>query len=108
MPIIDTRIGVIVLMSVSPARMNRRRNAAPTATSVGVIAIRNGYNVTNTTSITVDQVVIESGGMLVSPKLFKEAGLSYPNLINRLVELALERQGEKDKNVTVFEGPRSA
>ena len=42
------------------------------------------------------------------PKLWEAAGLSYPDLIDRLVELALERQAEKDKNVTVFEGPRSA
>ena len=42
------------------------------------------------------------------PKLWEAAGLTYPDLIDRLVELALERQGEKDKNVTEFEGPRSA
>jgi D-alanine-D-alanine ligase len=42
------------------------------------------------------------------PKLWEAAGLSYPDLIDRLIELALERQQEKDKNVTVFEGPRSA
>jgi D-alanine-D-alanine ligase len=42
------------------------------------------------------------------PKLWEAAGLSYPDLIDRLVALALERQSEKDKNVTVFEGPRSA
>jgi D-alanine-D-alanine ligase len=42
------------------------------------------------------------------PKLWEAAGLTYPDLIDRLVELALERQGEKDKNVTVFQGDRSA
>ena len=42
------------------------------------------------------------------PKLWEAAGLSYPDLIDRLIALALERQQEKDKNVTVFEGPRSA
>jgi D-alanine-D-alanine ligase len=42
------------------------------------------------------------------PKLWEAAGLSYPDLIDRLVELALERQAEKDKNVTQFEGLRSA
>jgi D-alanine-D-alanine ligase len=42
------------------------------------------------------------------PKLWQAAGLSYPDLIDRLIELALERQQEKEKNVTVFEGPRSA
>ncbi len=42
------------------------------------------------------------------PKLWQAAGVSYPALIDRLIELALERQHEKDKNVTVFEGPRSA
>jgi D-alanine-D-alanine ligase len=38
------------------------------------------------------------------PKLWEASGLSYPDLIDRLVELALERQGEKDKNVTTYEG----
>lgn len=42
------------------------------------------------------------------PKLWEAAGLSYADLIDRLVALALERQGEKDKNVTVFQGERSA
>ncbi len=42
------------------------------------------------------------------PKLWEAAGLSYPDLIDRLIELALERQGEKDRNVKKFEGPRSA
>ena len=38
------------------------------------------------------------------PKLWEASGLSYSDLIDRLVELALERQGEKDKNVTRYEG----
>ena len=42
------------------------------------------------------------------PKLWEAAGLSYPDLIDRLIVLALERQGEKEKNVTVFQGSRSA
>jgi len=42
------------------------------------------------------------------PKLWEAAGLSYPDLIDRLVALALERQVEKDKNVTLFQGARSA
>ena len=48
MPIIDTRIGVIVLMSVSPARMNRRMNAVPTATSASAIGIEVATNVRKT------------------------------------------------------------
>jgi D-alanine-D-alanine ligase len=42
------------------------------------------------------------------PKLWEAAGLTYADLIDRLVDLALQRQGEKDKNVTRFEGERSA
>jgi D-alanine-D-alanine ligase len=42
------------------------------------------------------------------PKLWEAAGLNYADLIDRLVELALERQAEKDKNVTRFEGNVSA
>ena len=42
------------------------------------------------------------------PKLWEAAGLSYSELINRLVELALERQSDKDQNVTRFEGDVSA
>jgi len=33
------------------------------------------------------------------PKLWEAAGLSYPELVDRLVTLALERQAEKDKTV---------
>ena len=42
------------------------------------------------------------------PKLWEAAGLSYPDQIDRLVALALERQAEKDKNLTVFQGAQSA
>src|SRR5262249_14640909 len=42
------------------------------------------------------------------PKLWEAAGVSYPDLIDRLVDLALERQAEKDRNVKKFEGLRSA
>ncbi len=38
------------------------------------------------------------------PKLWEASGLSYPDLIDQLVDLALERQAEKDKNVTKYEG----
>jgi D-alanine-D-alanine ligase len=38
------------------------------------------------------------------PKLWEASGVSYPELIDRLVGLALERQEEKDKNVTRYEG----
>jgi D-alanine-D-alanine ligase len=33
------------------------------------------------------------------PKLWEASGISYPELIDRLVELALERQAEKDRTV---------
>jgi D-alanine-D-alanine ligase len=42
------------------------------------------------------------------PKLWEAAGLSYRELIDRLVELALERQADKAQNVTRFEGDVSA
>ena len=38
-PIIDTRIGVIVLMSVRPARMNSSRNAVASATIASAIGM---------------------------------------------------------------------
>jgi D-alanine-D-alanine ligase len=38
------------------------------------------------------------------PKLWEASGVSYPELIDRLVGLALERQEEKDKNVKRYEG----
>jgi D-alanine-D-alanine ligase len=42
------------------------------------------------------------------PKLWQAAGLAYPDLIDRLVDLALERQAERDRNVKKFVGERSA
>jgi D-alanine-D-alanine ligase len=42
------------------------------------------------------------------PKLWKASGLSYTGLIDRLIELALERRAEREKNVTTFEGAASA
>jgi len=33
------------------------------------------------------------------PKLWEASGLSYTSLITRLIELALERQAEKNKTV---------
>jgi D-alanine-D-alanine ligase len=42
------------------------------------------------------------------PKLWEAAGLSYRELIDRLVELALERQADKAQNITRFEGDISA
>jgi D-alanine-D-alanine ligase len=37
------------------------------------------------------------------PRLWQASGLSYPELIDRLVELALERQAEKDRTVRTYE-----
>jgi D-alanine-D-alanine ligase len=37
------------------------------------------------------------------PKLWEASGLSYADLIDRLVELALERQAQKDQTVKVRE-----
>ena len=51
-PIIDTRIGVIVLMSVSPARMNSSMNAVASASIASMIGISIATNVLNTTSRT--------------------------------------------------------
>ena len=47
-PIIDTRIGVIVLMSVRPARMKSRRNAVASAASASMIGMNAATNVRNT------------------------------------------------------------
>ena len=51
-PIIDTRSGVIVLMSVTPARMKSSRNAVMSATSASAIGISLATNVRKTTSST--------------------------------------------------------
>ncbi len=47
-PIIETRIGVIVLMSVRPAMMNRRRNAVASAVIASAIGISIATNVRKT------------------------------------------------------------
>jgi D-alanine-D-alanine ligase len=36
------------------------------------------------------------------PKLWEASGLSYSDLIDRLIELAFERHQEKSRNVTSF------
>lgn len=38
------------------------------------------------------------------PLLFQEAGISYPELIDRLVQLAIERHADKQRNVVEAEG----
>ena len=38
------------------------------------------------------------------PKLWEASGVSYSELIDRLVTLALERQAEKDQTVKSYEG----
>ncbi len=42
------------------------------------------------------------------PRLWEASGVSYRELIDRLIGLALERQAEKDKTIKRFEGPRAA
>jgi len=37
------------------------------------------------------------------PKLWLHSGLSYPELVNRLVELALERKAEQDETIRKYE-----
>ena len=37
------------------------------------------------------------------PKLWEASGVSYPELIDRLIELALERQADKDRTVRTYE-----
>ncbi|MDA8441209.1 MAG: D-alanine--D-alanine ligase, partial [Peptococcaceae bacterium] len=37
------------------------------------------------------------------PKLWEASGLTYPNLLDKLIELALERHAEKNKRKTSFE-----
>lgn len=39
------------------------------------------------------------------PKLFEAAGISYPELIDRLLELALERHGDRNRSRTSFSVP---
>ena len=38
------------------------------------------------------------------PKLWKVCGLSYPELVDRLIDLAFERKAERDETVRRFEG----
>ena len=37
------------------------------------------------------------------PKMWEASGLSYSDLLDRLIELALERHREKSRNVTSYE-----
>ena len=53
MPIIETRSGVTVLMSVRPARMKRSRNAESTAVIASAIGIGDATNVRKTISRTI-------------------------------------------------------
>lgn len=39
------------------------------------------------------------------PKLWEASGLAYPELVNRLIELALERKRERDRTVRVYRRP---
>jgi D-alanine-D-alanine ligase len=39
------------------------------------------------------------------PKLWEATGISYPELIDRLIELALERQADKNRSATSYQGP---
>ncbi|MCX7707454.1 MAG: ATP-grasp domain-containing protein, partial [Anaerolineae bacterium] len=40
------------------------------------------------------------------PKLWEASGLAYPELVDRLIELALERHAEKSRVVSRYEGAR--
>ena len=74
-PIIETRIGVTVLMSVRPARMNSRRNAVISATIASMIGMSAATNVRKTTSSTMiaasrpssSEVPCSIGGNSASP-----------------------------------------
>jgi D-alanine-D-alanine ligase len=37
------------------------------------------------------------------PKLWEASGLSYPELIDRLIQLALERHGDKSRSATTYQ-----
>jgi D-alanine-D-alanine ligase len=39
------------------------------------------------------------------PKLWEASGLSYPELIDRLIQLALERHGDKSRSATAYQVP---
>jgi len=38
------------------------------------------------------------------PKLWEASGLAYPELVNRLIDLALERKSERDRTVRAYRG----
>ncbi|HSJ52146.1 MAG TPA: D-alanine--D-alanine ligase A, partial [Anaerolineae bacterium] len=39
------------------------------------------------------------------PKLWEATGISYPELIDRLVQLALERHADKGRSATSYQRP---
>ncbi|MGH7387475.1 MAG: D-alanine--D-alanine ligase A, partial [Candidatus Methylomirabilales bacterium] len=39
----------------------------------------------------------------VYPKLWEASGLSYPDLVDRLIQLALERHAERSRWVTIYQ-----
>lgn len=41
------------------------------------------------------------------PKLWEASGISYPELIDRLIQLALERQADKDRSATLYQPPKT-
>ena len=41
------------------------------------------------------------------PKLWEASGVSYPELIDRLIELALERHGDKSRSATSYQPPET-
>ena len=42
------------------------------------------------------------------PKLWEASGLSYPDLIDRLIQLALERHADKQRNKTSYDRDEQA
>jgi D-alanine-D-alanine ligase len=42
------------------------------------------------------------------PKLWEASGISYPELIDRLIELAIERYREKERSETSYRADTSA
>jgi D-alanine-D-alanine ligase len=41
------------------------------------------------------------------PKLWEATGISYPELIDRLIELAIERYEDKERSETSYQPPES-
>jgi D-alanine-D-alanine ligase len=39
------------------------------------------------------------------PKLWEATGISYPELIDRLIQLALERQADRNRSATSYQPP---